>query len=555
MLLTKNPFPGSTYREEDYPWFFGRANQIRELKRRICHDRFVILSSPPHAGKTSLVFGGVIPGLKEQGYKGLAGTRWRVAHFIPSENTVEQLTKAIARRNILHSDEKLSPTYQDGIRKILLKSDRGLIDAYEQSSSIQDHNLLIVLDQCEAFFEKEVDDDKKHLMNLLLTASQDMMVPIYILMIVRNTSVAKLEKYDALQQPTDEGSFRLHLMSPRDLSTAIRGPVEKAGVVIDDELCNKLLDQLYEDSRQLSTLQSIMFQLWKIWYQVDKGKGPISMKHYKRAIKDAKAADKAKEIEIKKRKEKIQIGGKPVDDPSLELEELELEEEIQEEVQPKVPEGRAEISEQLLINLSPKDQVLCMKMFKALTQRNKLTKGKLEKRPVMIEDMANITGAKADSVITLANLFKNSGEKIFLPYEESLYETLELIDASLAGEWPRLTNWIEQEGKDVNQFLAIANAANGKESLVGENLKRAVSWWEEFKPVAAWGNQYYYGFEIIESFINQYRKSPAPKPVASPPPPKPKPKPVSPPTPPPVQNQPAARPQRPKIKIKGKNRK
>ncbi|MEM7371313.1 MAG: ATP-binding protein [Bacteroidota bacterium] len=555
--MTQNPFPGATYREEHHPWFFGREPQTKALKRQICTNRFVVLSGPPHVGKTSLMFGGVIPELKENGYKGLAGTKWRVAQFIPSNNPVGQLTRAIARKNILHPDEKLSPTYQDSIRRILLHDKRGLIEAYLQSTSIQDYNLLIVLDQCEDFLSTDLNDDKKYLLDLLLTASMEPLIPIYVVMAMRSDSLSQLELFEPLANSSSTKSFKLHLMSSQALISAIKRPIDKAGANIAEELSKKLLLQLYDDPHQLMSLQAIMFQLWKVWSSSAKGKGTITEKHLEKALKNAKAEKDAEKIEIKRRSEKegIRIGEKQREKLVLSGEEEELEEHFLEE--PEVeekPKERADIIEELFAGLSVDDQKVCAYLFKALTQKNKRTKGKIELRPTMIETLADISATSANKIILLANQFRQSGEKVLMPMEGelNLYSNLELTDLKLVDEWPRLGNWVEEESKDANQFLEIAKAAADNYPMDESDLRKAIKWWGEFKPTAIWGNQYEY-FPAVENHIGKFVQ------VKETPPPPPKPQPKPEPTPPPqTKQQPPVskvikpKPQRPKIKIKGK---
>ena len=545
--LTKNPFPGNTYREEDHPWFFGRSKQIRALQRRLCDQRFLILTGPPHSGKTSLVFGGVIPQFKERGYKGLMGTKWRVAHFIPSNHTVEQLTKAIARRNLLHPDEKLSPTYQDRIRAILRKGNDGLIRAYRQSDSIQSYNFLIVLDQCESFFSQKPDADKEQLIQLLLTASQAPDIPIYVLMIFRDQSLPDLHNYPALAENTTDFTFRLHFMGPAELKEAIQGPISRAKVQMEEKVVQKLLEQLSADPKQLTSLQSVLSQLWKVWYKEDRGTGAITMNHLSRVNKDAN-----ERIEIRTKEERTAIQIKESNPANTEDSLLgETSEPVVEEPVILAPSSNGEILEQLWQNHPESDQIGLMKIFKAMTQKNVETKGRLEKRTVMIEDLANIVGFAPNKLISLIDQIRKEAKKALLPEEGvlDLFASVEMADLSLVEEWPRLSKWIEEEKADANQFLAIANAANEKATLDPTQLSRAARWWEEFSPTAAWGNQYYYGFKAIETFVQPHMKSTPKTQQISPTPPETIQETSTPPLP---QKNSPTKPSKPKIKIKGK---
>ncbi|MEO1450497.1 MAG: hypothetical protein AAFV07_13285, partial [Bacteroidota bacterium] len=152
-MHANNPFPGRPFREDEYKYFFGRADVLSELKRRICARRLVGLYGSKNVGKTSLLMAGLLPQLELQGYKGMEGLKWKTTGLVIDHNPTERLVSAIAKRNILHPDSKPTPQYQDRIRQLVLNSPEGLIEACRQSDSIDDHNLLIFIDQFELFLE------------------------------------------------------------------------------------------------------------------------------------------------------------------------------------------------------------------------------------------------------------------------------------------------------------------------------------------------------------------------------------------------------------------
>jgi ABC-type multidrug transport system fused ATPase/permease subunit len=62
------PYRGlEPFREEDAAFFCGRDNAIRELVARVQAHAFVAVVGPSGSGKSSLVFAGLVPGLRKQG--------------------------------------------------------------------------------------------------------------------------------------------------------------------------------------------------------------------------------------------------------------------------------------------------------------------------------------------------------------------------------------------------------------------------------------------------------------------------------------------------------
>jgi formylglycine-generating enzyme required for sulfatase activity len=81
------PYPGLTpYTEQDARLFYGRNSEIRELLRRIPHVRSILVIGPSGSGKSSLVFGGLVPELRRR-----EPERWLVRSLRPGTEPLRAL--------------------------------------------------------------------------------------------------------------------------------------------------------------------------------------------------------------------------------------------------------------------------------------------------------------------------------------------------------------------------------------------------------------------------------------------------------------------------------
>ncbi|MEM7657304.1 MAG: ATP-binding protein [Bacteroidota bacterium] len=521
MLLAQNPYPKTTYREKDAPFFFGREAQLRELLQKLIRQRLVFLSGTANVGKTSLLHGGLMAHLKEAGYKGLAGLQWKVSSFIPDSNPMEDLVQAIARRGILHPDHKMTPDYQDTIRKRLLqKNGQGLIDAYWESGSIKNYNLLIMVDPSDYFFSLAANDKHRLFIQTLMQASQDPETPIYVIFGLRNSSLSLIaEKYPELENPLSMGQYAIYPLSQRELDAAIRGPIHATQGEVEDALRIKLLGKFFQAEDQLTELQSTLCQVWQIWYSEGK-KGPISMKHYSRAMKEI-------EIEVKEKGKKVQINQAPT---KAEAQILEAQLVESEDLPPLEVLNPPQLAEKAYHALSKADQRLTQALLKALIKKNKTTNGKAESFPGMIEDLGLVIGVHPDQVMALAQPFREAEIELIQPaISEKInhYSNLEISRIAWVQEWPQLRVWVEEEEKEANYYFELVEKIKKGPTLAGADKENALRWWKHKQPSQAWAEQYAFDFEEVQTYLNRLSgrgnakgSASSPPPVSPPPSPK-----------------------------------
>lgn len=87
------PYPGmAPFREEDRARFFGRDSEIKDLLARLRLHPFLTVIGPSGSGKSSVVFAGLVPALRETTLFGSGPGGWHVLSLRPGEKPLTALT-------------------------------------------------------------------------------------------------------------------------------------------------------------------------------------------------------------------------------------------------------------------------------------------------------------------------------------------------------------------------------------------------------------------------------------------------------------------------------
>jgi WD40 repeat protein len=284
-----NPFPGlRPFDVNEYNLFFGRADQIDELLRRLHGSRFTAVVGTSGSGKSSLVRAGLLAALKRGLMSGM-GSRWRVALFRPINDPFGNLTRALHKANVLPPEP---PTYEKGqlelIEETLRSSSYGLIETVRQAHMGADENLLVVVDQFEELFRfKETfecespADEAAAFVKLLLEATRQRALPIYLVLTMRSDYLGESAKFGGLPEAINEGQYLVPRMSDDERRAAITEPAAIGGAQITEPLVNRLLNHVGDDPDNLPLLQHALRRIWENWARTDADSGePLTIRHY-----------------------------------------------------------------------------------------------------------------------------------------------------------------------------------------------------------------------------------------------------------------------------------
>ena len=275
-LSAKRPFPGlRPYQFEDHEFFFGREDQVYSLYGLFDHSRFIAVVGSSGSGKSSLVRAGLLPLLDEESKESNVRT-WKRVEFHPGDTPIGNLAMALASRLSENDDPSIAAAQRERIRFALRRSSFGISDALSEISNLDNTFIILVVDQFEELFryaakqqtvavvgEAQRDEEAKHFVQLLLAASQDPALNVYVLLTMRSDFIGDCANFRGLPEAVSATQFLVPSLTRDQREHAIRGPIEKANATIEPALVQQLLNDSGEEIDQLPVLQHCLLRLWE----------------------------------------------------------------------------------------------------------------------------------------------------------------------------------------------------------------------------------------------------------------------------------------------------
>jgi len=279
------PYPGlRPFTEEESLYFKGREEQIIRLTGLLEEKKFLILTGASGDGKSSLIYGGLIPQARAGFFKA-AYSKWLVASFRPERSPMSNLTASLAQQLQLDTDI---------IGVELSRGFSSLVDLYKSSSFFIDKqsknwkeagederdqmerqagNLLIIIDQFEEFFTNPENfnqgvpsQDSRLLMNIILETAKISLkenLPVYVVCTMRSDYIGQCASFRGLPEFIGFSQFFVPRLQRRELQQVIEEPAVLSGNQISKRLTDRLIFDLEEGVDQLPILQHALKQIWK----------------------------------------------------------------------------------------------------------------------------------------------------------------------------------------------------------------------------------------------------------------------------------------------------
>lgn len=294
-ILHKNPFGRSSLRDTDT--LHCRDQDLKKLLSQLRKNRLILLTGTKGSGKTSLVRAGIIPYLRKNGFNAQSGKYWRVAYFLPSHALFDDFASALALPDVLlFPGQRITPEYVDRMETSLKSDVLGLSRVYEEHSTIQDYNLLIIVDNLENIFKSDIKDDLNwHFFQSLIYASVYSTHPVYVLLVLDEKYKKKLFSFfrDMVLETNSKGSpafsfnglskapdtwlhnntIPLFGFSQSELCNIISESIKKVeqesdiSIDVESSLTELVAERCFQHDEQLRELQNLMSQIWMLWSQ------------------------------------------------------------------------------------------------------------------------------------------------------------------------------------------------------------------------------------------------------------------------------------------------
>jgi hypothetical protein len=230
------PYPGMVpFGEADSDRFFGRDEEVQELLERLRLHAFLTVIGPSGSGKSSLVFAGLVPALRQSGLFGPG--EWLVRSLRPGKAPLAGLATAL-----------------DGDPAEPARAVSELLAAQPEA-----RRLLLVVDQFEELFtvaRSEVEAFQQALLQLAETSA------CYVVLTVRADFYPELmasrlwpeiQAHRAEVLPLGEGGLR----------QAVVRPAEDVGVFVETALVERLVADAAGEPGILPFVQETLVLLWE----------------------------------------------------------------------------------------------------------------------------------------------------------------------------------------------------------------------------------------------------------------------------------------------------
>lgn len=259
--MTPAPFVGlRSFQASDSDWFFGRDRETSALAIKLQQAAFTAVVGPSGSGKSSLVRAGVVPFLRELGWKEIIAK--------PGSAPIARLAHALA----LAGSDSFAEARRFRFDAALRASAFGLVRIVE-SLGIDTPKLLLVIDQFEELFrygdeatgvaKAGMREESRAFVELLLTAANGSYGRLHVCVTMRSDFFGACSSYAGLAEATSLSQYLVPLPRRDQLEVTIREPVKKAGALIEEALVQRLLVDVEEEQDRLPLLQHTLRRLWE----------------------------------------------------------------------------------------------------------------------------------------------------------------------------------------------------------------------------------------------------------------------------------------------------
>jgi WD40 repeat protein len=226
-----------SYTPDDKKIFFGRDNETEEIFRKVYSDRLLLVYGKSGTGKSSIINCGLIS-------------------RIPGEDVFPVNIRC---------GRKPYNNFITDIRKISGKDTENPIEILEEIFFENSKPVLLIFDQFEeAFIHSDFFEREKlaHSLNDVLNSR----LKINIILIIREEYFASLTEFESVVPGIYRNRIRIERMNKSAACEAIIKPCRTCNVGIEENLADKIIDQLAGQSEglELTWLQVLMDKLYRI---------------------------------------------------------------------------------------------------------------------------------------------------------------------------------------------------------------------------------------------------------------------------------------------------
>jgi WD40 repeat protein len=463
-VMKLNPFPGlRPFLPEESDLFFGREGESEEILGKLLKNRFVTVMGASGTGKSSLIYCGVMPKIRQLSE---SGKEWKVLTLRPGNDPIGNLAEVIIK-SAHHGHASQSLKHE--ISTALLSNPDALSVVVKDLVIRNNEKVLFLIDQFEELFRYSMSSagatpDKNAItfVNLLENAVTQKGAEIYSIITMRSDFIGECAHFQGFTQLINSSNYLVPHMSRENYRAAIEGPVKYAGAAIDPHLVETLLTDIGDQTDQLPVLQHALMRTWSYWQELDDPQREISFSEYD-AVGTMTGAMSRHADEAY---EELSQGGKEI----------------------------------------------CEKTFRIITDKGADNKG--VRHPSSVTAIRKIIGCTSEELFEVVEKFRVASRSFITPRENVPLDDDTIIDVShesLMRLWDRLKQWVDDEALSVQMYLSLSEASamyqQGKTTLWRPpDLQLAINWRDQHRPTLQWAERFDPAFERAMVYLRTSEK-------------------------------------------------
>ncbi len=255
-----NPFKGlEAFQQTDAAFFFGREQLVKKALAALKPGRprrFLAVVGASGSGKSSLVRAGVIPQVRNGAISG--SDAWRVAIFTPGDQPVKSLATRLAP--LLPEDVDADAVHKalhsgaDGLSRVALRL---------MTDTSPNAMLLLVVDQFEETFTRATEAGAAEFIALLHHAATIQSGRCVVAITMRADFFDRLGRFPEFAELFEADQLLIVTeMTPSNLLRAITGPADAVGLLYEDGLADRILEDVRRQPGSLPLLQYALTELY-----------------------------------------------------------------------------------------------------------------------------------------------------------------------------------------------------------------------------------------------------------------------------------------------------
>jgi tetratricopeptide (TPR) repeat protein/energy-coupling factor transporter ATP-binding protein EcfA2 len=450
----RRPYPGlRPFTRTESDLFFGRDGCIADMVARLEKTRFLAVLGSSGTGKSSLVKCGLLAHLEDDE----ATTSWRFVEFRPGGDAFGRLAETLLKSG--RAGDQHTPPPQAEIdrlkRRFAQEGPRELIRWCSEGHLAEGTSLLLVVDQFEELFRFQTSDQRdaaQAFVSLLLesrwprgvASPQEARFPIFVTITMRSEYLGACALMPGLAEAINEGTYLTPRMTREQCEEAIAGPALVCDVEIDEQLINKLLNDM-ADFAPFEERRDDKDQANRLARQADQL--PLMQYALNQMWRRASRVEQTEENPRPTKKIQLKFG-----------DYLGLETELDQN------------GDRVFNELSKDEGAAAEIIFRAVTSGT--TAANATRRPTRYVDLVKICGEGSGEAVAAAIRKFGSEDCQFLTTDSGDIQAgfsddtwIDITHESLIRQWQRLSRWLEDEGRAAQEWRRLKETVERGDSL------------------------------------------------------------------------------------------